>query len=165
MKIFMVLAVLMTTTPTIRIVAPAKATYLRPNRSLMLPTKGQTAAKAMSAPRTNQVYRSTPPISPYMIGGMAPNKYSGICEPVQRKAIASKLMKRWRVICRNFGLIHGWCVFSSTYWGLMIVILSIAIGTETILLIVVIMARNTLVGVNCFEILNVRSANFLVHVS
>jgi hypothetical protein len=44
-------------------VEPPRATYLLPIRSEMEPTKGHMAAKASRYARTNQIHRSTPPIS------------------------------------------------------------------------------------------------------
>lgn len=79
--------------------APRIATYRRPMRSDMDPTKGQTAARASKLPSTNHVHLSAPPISRYIKGGMPPKKYSGIWEPVQRKAMAMRDMMRLKVIC------------------------------------------------------------------
>ena len=70
---------------------PDSATYLRPSKSDREPTKGQIAAKASKLARINQTHRSVPPMSRYMRGGMPPKRYAGICEPVQRKAMATKL--------------------------------------------------------------------------
>jgi hypothetical protein len=63
-KIFMVCAVEEIIIPKIRNEAPTIATYRRPIRSEIAPTKGHTAASERRFARTNQIHLSEPPMSP-----------------------------------------------------------------------------------------------------
>lgn len=52
--------------------APTMATYRRPIRSEIAPTKGHIAARESKFAKTNHIHRSLPPMSPYINGGMPP---------------------------------------------------------------------------------------------
>lgn len=64
MKTFMFLAVEQTIIPMTVSPAPERATYRRPIRSEIAPTKGHTAARASKFASTNQTHLSEPPRSP-----------------------------------------------------------------------------------------------------
>ena len=72
MNVFIVCAVEHTIIPMTMNIPPAMATYLRPIKSEMAPTNGQTAARASRLASTNQTHLSRPPRSAYISGGTPP---------------------------------------------------------------------------------------------